>query len=286
MNHADIDGGTWYPMGGFGRVAGALGHLAEKLGVEIRTADPAQRIVVRNGRVEGVESASGVHPAQVVLAAADYHHVETELLEQHYRSYSPEYWAGRRMAPSALLFLLGLDTKLPGVEHHTLFFDEDLDRHTAEIFEQHEWPGKPLFHLCCPSRTDPSVAPPGCEAAVVLIPIASGSEDNEAVRRRYFSLVADRLQHRLGLDIRPHIRVQRSYCAMDFAADHNAFLGNAYGLASTLRQTGPLRPRMKSRKVRGLYFAGQLTVPGPGLPPALISGQVAADLIEREHPLP
>ena len=284
MNHADVDLGTWYPMGGMGKVMDAMQRVAKAQGAVIRTSDAVERIIVEQGKAIGAKSKSGVHHADVVLATADYHHVERDLIEAPYRSYSEAYWKKRTMAPSTLLFYIGLNTRLQNVEHHTLFFDEDLDRHCADIFGLRRSPEKPLFYSSCTSRTDPSTAPPGGENLVILIPIASDSLDDEDTRERYFQIVAERMHRHLGVDIRPHIKVKRSYCVKDLEQDHNAYRGNAYGMASTLRQTGPARPSVKSRKVRGLYFAGQLSIPGPGMPPALISGQVAAELIMKEKP--
>ncbi|MEO8733726.1 MAG: phytoene desaturase family protein [Flavobacteriales bacterium] len=283
MNHADIDLGTWYPMGGMGKMMDAMQRVAEDQGAVIRTSDAVKRIIVKDGKAIGVESESGTYKADIVLATADYHHVEMDLLPAEHRSYSKQFWKDRTMAPSTLLFYIGLDILIPNMQHHTLFFDEDLDRHGADIYTHERWPEKPLFYVSCTSKTDPSVAPSGCENLVILIPIASGSVDDDAIREHYFHIVADRMQRHFGVDIRQHIKVKRSYCVKDLETDYNAFRGNAYGLASTLLQTGPLRPRVKSKKVRDLYYAGQLSVPGPGLPPALISGQVAADLILKEH---
>jgi phytoene desaturase len=285
MNHADIDLGTWYPMGGMGRVMQGMRQLAEEQGAEIYLGEEVQRIEVKAGRAAGLRTSSGIHHADAVLASADYHHVEQDLLGEGQQGYSRAFWEKRTMAPSTLLFYIGLDKRLPGAQHHMLFFDEDLDAHGDDIYKHRRWPRKPLFYLSCTSVTDPSTAPPGCENLVILVPIASGSEDTEALRESYFNTIADRLQRHLGMDIRAHLKVKRSYCVRDLEQDHHAYRGNAYGLASTLAQTGPLRPAIKSRKVRGLYFAGQLSVPGPGLPPALISGQVAADLINREIPI-
>jgi phytoene desaturase len=186
------------------------------------------------------------------------------------------------MAPSGLLFYLGFDRTLPGLQHHTLFFDASLDVHSAEIYDDPIWPSEPLFYTSCASKTDPSVAPAGKENMVILIPIAPGLEDNEGIRERYYDVVMKRLGQHLGFDPRPHVIVKRSYSINDLRSDYNAFRGNAYGMANTILQTGPLRPSMKSRKVEGLYYTGQLTVPGPGVPPAIISGQVVADLIEKE----
>ena len=187
------------------------------------------------------------------------------------------------MAPSSLLFYLGFDRELPRMEHHNLFFDEPLDLHAREIYDDPKWPTRPLLYTSCGTKTDPSVAPAGHENMVVLIPIAPGLEDTPEVRERYLQLTLDRLTRHTGVDLRAHLVLQRSFCINDFVNDYNSFRGNAYGLANTLTQTAVLKPRIKSRKVKGLYFTGQLTVPGPGVPPTLISGQVVADLIEQEH---
>lgn len=283
MNYADMELGTWYPMGGMGAVVDAFVRVAEKQGVRIKCSNSVERIVCERDMVRGLETSMGFIPADIVVAGADYHHVEQQLLPAELRGYDEGYWEKRTMAPSGLLFYLGIDRQLPHLDHHTLFFDESLDAHSAEIYDRPAWPERPLFYLSCASKTDPSVAPAGKESMVVLIPIAPGLPDNEATRERYYHVVMERLGKHIGFDPRPHVEVKRSYCINDLKTDYNAFRGNAYGMANTLLQTGPLRPSMKSRKVRGLYFAGQLTVPGPGVPPAIISGQVVADLVAKEH---
>lgn len=284
MNYADMMLGTWYPMGGMGRIVDGMVAVARDHGVHFRTNTPVTRILVEQGRARGVETTAGVLRADLVVAGADYHHVETSLLDPEFRSYSEAYWESRVMAPSSLLFYLGFDRRLEGLRHHNLFFDRSLDVHAREIYDAPAWPSDPLMYVCVPSITDPSVAPAGHENVFALIPIAPGLEDTPAIRERYLRQVLDRIGQRTGIDVRPHMVLQRSYCINDFQADHNAFRGNAYGLANTLRQTAVLKPRMKSRRVQGLYFTGQLTVPGPGVPPSLISGQVVADLIAKEFP--
>lgn len=285
MNYADMELGTWYPMGGMGSVVEAFVRVAQKQGVRMNCGTPVTRIRTSNGIVTGVETASGLVEADIVVAGADYHHVDQELLDPEQRGYTPSFWEHRTMAPSGLLFYLGFDRRLLGLEHHTLFFDESLDAHSAEIYDEPAWPKKPLFYVSCASKTDPSVAPAGKENMVILIPIAPGLTDDDKTREHYYNVVMERLSKHLGFDPRPHVELKRSYCINDLREDYNAFRGNAYGMANTLTQTGPLRPRMKSRKVRGLYFTGQLTVPGPGVPPAIISGQVAAELIAKDYAL-
>lgn len=282
MNYADMELGTWYPMGGMGRVVEAMVKVAEKQGAEFRYDEPVEHIIVEKGRIKAVTTAKCAYSPDLVVASADYHHVDQELLDLSARSYSAPYWEDRTMAPSGLLFYLGLDRQLSELEHHTLFFDASLDAHSTAIYDEPAWPAEPLFYTSCASHTDPAAAPPGCESMVILIPIAPGLEDTEPTRERYYDLVMERLTKHLGYDPRQHVVLKRSYCINDLKADHNAFRGNAYGLANTIRQTGPLRPSMKSKKVKNLYYAGQLTVPGPGVPPAIISGQVVAKLIEEE----
>ncbi|MBK6627504.1 MAG: phytoene desaturase [Flavobacteriales bacterium] len=282
MNYADMALGTWYPMGGMGRIVEGMVRVAEAQGARFLYDHPVQQVLVRNGRAVGVRTAHSELFADVVVAGADYHHVDQHLLAEELRAYSPSYWEKRVMAPSSLLFYLGFDTRLKKLLHHSLFFDEDLDRHASEIYDAPQWPSRPLMYVSAPSVTDPGIAPPGHENVVTLIPIAPGLSDEPEVRQRYLDLVLDRLTRHTGQDLRRHLVHQRSYCIADFEQDYNAFRGNAYGLANTLLQTAVLKPRMKSRKVAGLYYTGQLTVPGPGVPPSIISGQVVAGLVDKD----
>jgi phytoene desaturase len=276
MNYADIVLGTWYPMGGMAKIVDAMVDVARKQGVNILTNESVQQINIRNSKVVSVSSNGVEHPADVVVASADYHHVEQELLEEPYRNYKESYWKSRKMAPSCLMYYLGIDKKIEGLEHHNLFFDAPFDIHAEEIYDRPQWPSNPLFYSTCASKTDKSVAPEGKENLVLLIPIAVDIEDTEEIREKYYNIMMDRLEHLTGQSIRKHVIVKRSYAIKDFKKDYNSFGGNAYGLANTLRQTAILKPSLRNKKVRNLYYAGQLTVPGPGVPPSIISGQIAA----------
>jgi len=287
MNYADMALGTWYPMGGMGRIIDGMVRVAKEYGVDFLMGSPVNRILVEGGEAVGVQVGGTTLRADVVIASADYHHVDNDLLSSKERNYSEGYWNERVMAPSSLLFYFGANKRLDGLEHHNLFFDRSLDQHVHEIYTDPQWPSKPLMYVCAPSITDLSVAPDGHENLFVLIPIAAGLTDTPEVRERYRTQVLDRLSVRCGTDVAQHLVYERSYCINDFKTDYNAFRGNAYGLANTLRQTAVLRPSMKNRHVRGLYYTGQLTVPGPGVPPSLISGQVVAELIVKEQaPIP
>jgi phytoene desaturase len=279
MNHADIMLGTWYPMGGMAAVTQGIVRLAESLGVQFRTGTEVRRIAIENGVATGVETDEGRETADVVIAGGDYHHIEQELVAPEWRTYTEVEWDRRTLSPSSLLFYLGVNKRLANLRHHNLFFDEGLEQHAHEIYRDPKWPTRPLFYVCCPSQTDPNVAPDGCENLFVLIPVAPGLEDNDATRERYYDLVMSRLEALTGQSVRDAVVVKRSYAHRDFEADYHSYKGNAYGLANTLRQTAFFKPRLRARKVRNLYFAGQMTVPGPGVPPSLISGQIVANLI-------
>lgn len=286
MNYADIALGTWYPMGGMYKIIEAMVSLAEKNGVEMRYDSEVSHIHTENGRAKSVILKDGsIVPCDVLIAGADYQHVDSELLSKEERNYSPEYWDKRTLAPSSLLFYLGVDKKLDNLKHHNLFFDEPLGPHADAIYENPRWPEKPLFYVCAPSITDKSVAPEGKENLFVLIPLAPDLHDTEEMREKYFHIVMDRLEKLTKQDIRNHIVYKRSYAHNDFKSDYHAFKGNAYGLANTLSQTAILKPSLKNKKVKNMYYTGQLTVPGPGVPPSLISGQVVATEVMKENKL-
>jgi phytoene desaturase len=276
MNYADIVLGTWYPVGGMHKIVEGMIAVAKAQGVKIKEAENVEKINVVDGKAVSVISNGITHEADVIIAAADYHHVEQKLLDEKYRNYSENYWKSRKMAPSCLMYYLGLDKKIEGLEHHNLFFDTPFDLHAEEIYDRPQWPSQPLFYSTCASKTDKTVAPEGKENLVLLIPIAVDIEDNEEIREKYFNIMMDRLEHLTGQSIKQHVIVKKSYAIKDFKKDYNSFGGNAYGLANTLRQTAILKPSLKNKKVSNLYYAGQLTVPGPGVPPSIISGQVAA----------
>lgn len=276
MNYAALELGTWYPMGGFSKVIEAFATLAKAQGAEIFTNTPVTGIEAINNKVTGITTPNGFYKYDAVVAAADYHYVEQYLLPDKYRNYSAGYWQHRTMAPSALIFYLGIGKEINKLQHHTLFFDEDLHNHGTEIYYNPRWPTKPLFYVCCTSKTDESVAPQGNENVFILMPLAAGLEDTEALREKYFEIIMTRLEKFTGEDIRPNIVYKKSYCIADFKEDYNSYKGNAYGLANTLRQTANFKPALKNRRLANLVYAGQLTVPGPGVPPSIISGKIAA----------
>src|SRR5690554_1759284 len=278
MNYAGLKLGTWYPQGGFGKVIEAIAAVAQQHGAHFHINARIEEILVENNLAKGVVVNGESIPFDGVIAAADYHHVENQLLPENFRNYSDSYWDTRTLAPSCLIFYIGLNKKIKNIRHHTLFFEEDLIQHSQEIYKDPQWPSKPLFYVCCPSQTDPTVSPEGHENLFLLMPLAPNLEDNESFREKYFDLMMDRLQKQIGEDILSHIDFKKSYCVKDFISDYHSYKGNAYGLANTLMQTALLKPKIRNKKIKNLFYTGQLTVPGPGVPPALISGKIAAGL--------
>lgn len=281
MNYADMALGTWYPRGGMHKVVEGMVSLAEERGVKFVYNAAVEKIEVENGSAVALVVNGDRHLTNFVVAGADYHHVEQKLLPAPYRRYDEAYWNSRVMAPSSLLFYLGLSKKIDGLQHHTLFFDRDFTQHAQEIYHDPKWPSDPQFYLSCTSQTDPTVAPAGHENLVILVPVAPGLIDSEETREHYYNVVMERLEQMMGQSLRPHVVFKKSYAHADFINDYNAFRGNAYGLANTLTQTAILKPSLLNKKVNNLFYTGQLTVPGPGVPPSIISGQVVAREITK-----
>lgn len=280
MNYADFGLGTWHPKQGMYSVISGMITLAESLGVTIHTEANVQEIVIEKNQANGLIVNNEKFDYDLILSGADYHHTE-QLLPIENRQYTEQYWKKKTFAPSALLFYVGFKEQIANVDHHTLFFDTDFELHAENIYDVPEWPENPLFYASFPSKTDNSVAPEGKEAGIFLVPLAPGLQEDNSIRDMYFEMIIQRLEKLTNQTIRDKILFKESFGISDFIKDYNSYKGNAYGLANTLFQTAFLRPKLKSKKVKGLYFTGQLTVPGPGVPPALISGKLVAELIHK-----
>ncbi|MFM1829369.1 MAG: hypothetical protein RL624_1610 [Bacteroidota bacterium] len=278
MNYADMKLGTWYPMGGMTELVKGMQQLAMNLGVQFKFNESVLSFEYQNKSISKVITDKNTYPTDAVIAACDYHHLETAVLAPTYRNYTDDYWEKRKMAPSSILIYLGINKKLKNILHHNLLFDAPFDQHAQELYTQPQWPSDPLMYVNCTSASDPSVAPEGNENLMVLIPTAPGLIDTEEIKEAYFKKAMAKLEKHFGEDIENHIVYKRIYAAKNFIADYHAFKGNAYGLANTLDQTAILKPSIKNKHLHNLIYAGQLTVPGPGVPPAIISGKLAAQL--------
>ena len=279
MNYAGLKLGTWYPMGGFGKVTTSIEQICKNQGTNFHFNSPVEKIKVEDRLARRVIVNGKTIDFDAVIASADYHHAEQDLLPENVRNYKEVYWEKKIFAPSCLIYFIGVSKKIKSIQHHTLFFEEDLFQHSKEIYKDPQWPSNPLFYVCCPSKTDKSVAPEGHENLFLLMPLAAGLKDNEPLREKYFNIMINRLEKHIGEDLRQAIDFKKSYCINDFISDYHSYKGNAYGLANTLRQTAILKPKIKNKKISNLFYAGQLTVPGPGVPPSLISGKIAANQV-------
>ncbi|MFA0961542.1 phytoene desaturase family protein [Roseivirga sp. BDSF3-8] len=282
MNYADMKLGTWYPAGGMHKIVEGMVALAEEMGVKFKLGQEVKSFIFNENKITGVETDQETLSCDGVISGADYHHTETNLLPGSLRNYSDNYWQKRTMAPSSLIYYLGVNKRVKNLLHHNLFFDQDFGKHAREIYDQPQWPENPLFYVSAPGKTDPTVAPDGMENMFILIPVAPGLNDTPEIREKYYHMVMSRLEALTGERIKEYVVVKKTYAHRDFINDYHAFKGNAYGLANTLKQTAILKPSFKNKKVANLYYTGQLTVPGPGVPPSLISGQLVAGEVAKE----
>ena len=282
MNYADIKLGTWYPEGGFSKVIDGMVELAKEKGVKFYNNEEVKKFSYNKKSISYVITKKKTYDADYVVCAADYNHIDQNVLDSKFRNYTKSYWDKRILAPSSLLFYIGLDKKVKNIQHHCLFFDRDFENHAEEIYSTPRWPSEPLFYASFPSVSDKSLAPKNQDCLFLLMSIAPDLEDNRIIRKRYFDLILSRLEKLTKQNIRDHIVYKKSYAIQDFKNDYNSFKGNAYGLANTLMQTAIYKPSLKNKKLKNLFFSGQLTVPGPGVPPSIISGNVVANQIAKE----
>jgi phytoene desaturase len=281
MNYGGYALGTWYPKGGFHELVRAMKTVAESKGARFRTGCNVEKIITENGKVTGLVVNGEQLSFDFIIGSSDYQHTES-LLDAPLRNYDEQYWSRKTFAPSCLIYYLGFKERIPNLRHHTLFFENDLDDHIHAIYEDKKWPERPLFYACCPSKTDPAVAPKGHENLFLLMPLATGINDDEPTRERYLQLMINRLERFTGAtNLLLKADYKKSYCVSNFIADYNAYKGNAYGLANTLSQTAVWKPSIKNKHLPNLFYTGQLTVPGPGVPPSIISGKIVATEVNK-----
>jgi phytoene desaturase len=282
MNYAGLELGTWYPTGGMHQLIQGMVTLATSLGVKFEFNNAVESITPREKSKLQIQTVRDRLEVDGVVASADYHHVDQELLPEGSRNYNANYWQKRKLAPSCLIFFVGVGKKINNLLHHNLFFDSDFNRHIEEIYTVPSWPKDPLFYVCAPSKTDNTVAPAGCENLFVLIPVAPGLNDDPRLRDEYLHRVVERIEAKTGDSFQNKILFHESYSPDNFSTDYNAYLGNGYGLANTLRQTAFGKPSTSNRRLKNLFYAGQMTAPGPGIPACIISGQIAADELQKK----
>lgn len=283
MSHIDFTLGVFYPMGGIYTIVQALEKLCKEYGVAIKTNEEVQQIIVENNTVTAVRTKRKTYKTDIVISNADYPYTEMHLLPKEAQTYDERYWKKRTLAPSALLIYLGVKGRLKNLQHHNLFFANNWEEHFEQIFKNPQWPDKPSYYVCTPSKTDASVAPAKHENLFVLVPVPAGLDDSDAVRIPYAEKVLSHIEDLIGQKFTKNIIVKKIFSHRDFIERYNAYQGTALGLAHTLKQTAIFRPRMKSKKVKNLYYVGQYTQPGIGMPMCLISAELVAQEVQKHH---
>lgn len=289
ITYADMALGMWYPKGGIYAIIEDMLQLSEKMGVEVHTKAPVEQIVVENRRVAGIQLASGERiAANLVVSNADLPYTYTNLLNTaSRRDYTDRQLATMKYACSGYLLYLGINRQYPHLRHQALYFAEDYRTNLNAIFVSKTLPKDPSFHLNAPSQTDPSLAPPGHTLLYLLAPMPNleanidWAQAAPMVRRK----LLDALERLVDPDIRQHIVWEKAYAPPDFKNDYNAVYGTAFGsLAHNFFQSAYFRPHNKSRHIDGLYFVGQGTYPGIGMPMVLISSRLTVERIQKECP--
>ncbi|MHA3962279.1 MAG: phytoene desaturase family protein [Candidatus Thorarchaeota archaeon SMTZ1-45] len=283
ISHIDFNLGVWYPYGGLGKIVEATQELAVKYGADIRFETEVTRLVVEDKEVTRVITTKGEFEADIVVSNADYPHSEMDLLDREFQTYPKSYWEKKTIAPSAFVLYLGLNKKIESLTHHNVILDYDWVRHFEQIFEEPSWPDEPAYYLCCPSKMDDTVAPPDCENIFVTIPISPGIEDSPEIREAYFDKIIKHMEKVTGTTISDSIIVKRIFSLNDFSQDYNAYKGTAVGLTHTFSQSAFFRPRHRSKRVKNLFYTGQYTHPGIGVPMVLIASEIVANLINKEY---
>lgn len=282
LAYVDMGLGIHYPMGGMHTIAKAYESLAKEQGADIQTNVAVKSIQPAGKHGYKVHTKNGTYSAEIVVANADYHHVQTKLLGD---TSVAKKWDKTVMSPSALLLYIGVNKKIPNLRHHNLFFDVDWDNHFNQVFKDKVWSNEPLFYVGAPSRTDSSVAPKGHENIFVLAPMASGLNPTKSQIDKTTHDVLARLSKHAGVDIPKHTVVMHTRSHDYFAKTFNAFQGTAFGPAHTLKQSTIFRSKMYDKRNPHLYYVGQYTNPGTGVPLVTISGKAVAELIRKQEQL-
>ncbi len=283
MSYIDYKLGVWYPMGGVNKVIEALVKLGLEYGVEYKFNSPVQKINVIDGVAKSVTVNGEQIEANIILSNADYEFTETQLLDKKYQTYSLNYWNKKLLAPSAFVMYLGINKKVKNLLHHTIILSKDWNEHfTEDIINKPKWPNNPSIYVCCPSKTDSSVAPEGYENVFVTVPVAAGLADTPEIRKEYRDKVIKIIENYIGESFNENIILEKIITVNDYKEMYNAFNGSSVGLAPTLMQSAFFKPKNKSKKVSNLYYAGQYVNPGSGVPMCLISGQLAVEMINED----
>jgi phytoene desaturase len=285
INYIDYVQGVYYPEGGLYSLVESMTKIFEAKNGKIHYDSNVDSFGYENKKITSVNIKNKKYKFDLVLSAVDSHYLETHVLEPQYRSYSDSSWKRSDIAPSAFIVYLGLNKKLKNISHHNLIFSYDWMEHFADIFDRKILPQKPSIYLCTPSVADPSVAPKGCENLFVTVPIPAGIKIQKSQVNSYKEKLINIIEEVLDQRISDSVIFEKIFTIDDFTQDYNAFNGTALGLSHTLKQSLFWRIKRKSKKLDNLYYTGQYTHPGIGVPMAVISGELAYKRILHDYPI-
>lgn len=281
--YADFIQKIWYPLGGMKMVVKALETLCRDNRVDLKLSEPVTKIEVVNGKSSGVTTPKGFYPADYVISSTDYAFTEINMLDRQWQNYPAKYWQKKTLAISAILIYLGIRGKVKNMLHHNLYFCPDWQKNFDQIFEEKTYPNDPSLYISIRTKSDNTIAPKDTEELFILVPLGSGMNIDNNQQSEYVDLVIDKIEKLSGESVRSRIIFRKVFAQNDFAQEYNAYQGTALGLAHTLNQSVMFRPNNKSKKVKNLYYVGQYTNPGVGVPMCLISAQIVTKLINREN---
>lgn len=287
VSHADLTMGVYYPQGGMRRVVESVYQLAQSYGAKFVFNQTVENLEVEDNIIKSVHTSNTVYNPDLVIMNADYHHSEIELLPVKNQSYNERYWESRTLSPSAMVIYLGIDKRIDKLAHHNLFLNKDWEEGFDKVFdpEKAAWPEYPSYYVNVPSSTDKSAAPAGSDTLYILVPLAHTLEDTPQLREEFFNRIIDDLESKIGYNIRENIVVKKIFALKDFKNRYNAYKGTAFGLTHTLKQTALWRPAHHSKKVKNLYYTGQYTHPGIGVPMTMVSSQIVYKDIKNKYPI-
>lgn len=284
ISYADFILGTYYPIGGIYKVIEALEKIAKDHGVLIKTNEEVKKVKIFNDKITKLKTNKSDYSADIVVVNADYHFFETKILPKKYQTYDESYWSKKTMSPAVFLIYFGIKDNLENFQHHNLYFNLSWEEHFNQVFKEKKLPKNPNFYFHIPSKTDKNMAPSGCHSVMILAPIACGLNLTNNQKKDFKEKILNKFAE-IGKikDINKKIIVEKIFTIDDFEKDYHAFQGAAFGLAHTLFQTAIFRPKNFSKKLKNLYYVGQYTNPGVGMPPALISAQIVENLILKNE---
>jgi len=288
--YLEREGGVWFAKGGMYSVVEAFEKLLLELGGKINTNAEVDEIIIRDGKTVGLKVQGEFVPADAVVSNGDVPWVYKNLIKPRYRSrWSDAHINRLHISMSVFLIYLGTKRQYPELKHHTLILSKRYRELVNDIFERKVLPEDFSMYLHVPTRTDASMAPPGCESMYVLVPVphlGSGIDWKEK-KREFTSRILDFLEKDFGMkDLRRSIEVLETFTPDDFASELNSHLGNAFSIEPRLTQSAYFRPHNKSEDVEGLYFVGAGTHPGGGVPGVLLSAEATERCILDDLGLP